>query len=57
MGVEHLALALGKYSTVRLVQNYQTVENRNELPWEEKLGLNCSSRHGVLVGLSGQCVL
>ncbi|KAL2869910.1 cytochrome P450 [Aspergillus lucknowensis] len=55
---QNLAMSLAKYSTVRLVQFYQSVENRNVEPWEEKLGLNCSSRHGVLVGLtaSSQCV-
>ena len=49
---EHLSLCLAKYSTIRLLQYYDCVENRNVQPWQEKLGLNCTSRHGVKVGLT-----
>lgn len=49
---EHLSLCLAKYSTVRLLQYFEFVENRNVEPWQEKLGLNCTSLHGVKVGLT-----
>ena len=55
VAAEQLALALAKYSTIRLIQHFACVEDRNERPWEEKLGLNCSSRHGVKVGLIAKC--
>ncbi|KAF2115473.1 cytochrome P450 [Lophiotrema nucula] len=48
---QQFAMALAKYSTIRMVQHFAAVEDRNERPWEEKLGLNCSSKHGVNVGL------
>ncbi|KAH8891543.1 N-alkane-inducible cytochrome P450 [Thozetella sp. PMI_491] len=46
---QQLALSWAKYATVRLLQSFGSVEARNQEPWEEKLGLNCSSRHGVKV--------
>ncbi|KAL2830860.1 cytochrome P450 [Aspergillus cavernicola] len=49
---QHLSMCLAKYSTIRILQHYARVENRNVEPWQEKLGLNCSSRHGALVGLT-----
>ncbi|KAF2647599.1 cytochrome P450 [Lophiostoma macrostomum CBS 122681] len=48
---EQYALALAKYSTIRLIQHIQAVEDRNEFPWTEKLGMVCSSMHGVKVAL------
>ena len=48
--IEQLALTWAKYCTVRLIQNFARIEDRNEKPWEEQLGLNISSRHGVQVG-------
>ncbi|KAJ5281722.1 cytochrome P450 [Penicillium angulare] len=49
---QHLSLCLVKYATIRLLQYYEGVENRNVEPWQERLGLSCSSRHGVKVGLA-----
>ncbi|KAK0640740.1 cytochrome P450 [Cercophora newfieldiana] len=42
------------YCTVRLVphrliQHFPQIEDRNEKPWEERMGLNVTSRHGVQV--------
>ncbi|KAH8704943.1 cytochrome P450 [Talaromyces proteolyticus] len=48
---QQLSMCLATYSTIRLLQYYERVENRNEKPWQEKLGLNCTSRHGVKVAL------
>jgi len=48
---EQFALTLAKYSTVRILQHFARIDDRNEMPWEEKLGLNCSSRHGVKISL------
>ncbi|KAL3479517.1 cytochrome P450 [Aspergillus californicus] len=50
---QSLSMALAQYSTVRMLQHYGRVEDRNVEPWQEKLGLTCTSRHGVLVGLGG----
>ncbi|KAL4862407.1 cytochrome P450 [Aspergillus spectabilis] len=48
---QHVSMCLTKYLTIRMLQHYDRVEDRNVELWQEKLGLNCSSRHGALVGL------
>jgi hypothetical protein len=46
---EQFALALVKYCTIRLIQELPRPQDRNDRPWQERLALNCSSKHGVKV--------
>ncbi|KAK0618893.1 cytochrome P450 [Immersiella caudata] len=48
---QQLAMLWAKYCTVRLIQHFGQIEDRNEKPWEERIGLNVTSMHGVQVGL------
>ncbi len=48
---KQLALFEVMYITVRLAQNLKHIENRDLRCWEEKISLNTSSNHGVLVSV------
>ena len=39
------------YVILRFVQTFESIESRDDKPWEEKLTVNLSSFHGVKVGL------
>ena len=49
--IEQLALTEVSYATVRLMQEFQTIESRDPEPWQECLTLTCSSANGTKVAL------
>jgi len=48
---EQYALKKVSYVIVRLVQQFERVESRDPLQWQERLSLTCFSRNGVKIGL------
>lgn len=48
---QQFALVEASYTIVRLVQEFGKVENRDELPWTEKIGLTLSIDTGVKVAM------
>jgi hypothetical protein len=49
--VEQYALLEASYATIRIIQTFERLENRDGRPWTEKIGLNLSNKNGVLVEL------
>jgi cytochrome P450 len=49
--VEQYALLEASYATIRIIQTFERLENRDVRPWTEKIGLNLSNKNGVLVEL------
>lgn len=49
--VEQYALLEASYATIRIIQTFDRLENRDVRPWTEKIGLNLSNKNGVLVEL------
>lgn len=39
------------YVTVRMLQTFSQVKNRDTRPWTEKIGLNLSNENGVVIEL------
>lgn len=48
---QQYALTEAYYVTVRLMQEFRKIENRDPKPWQEKLTVTCCSLNGVQVGL------
>jgi cytochrome P450 len=48
---QHFALNLASYVVCRLVQRVERVESCDEGPWEEGLGITCSTKNGTWVRL------
>ena len=48
---EQFALTEATYALIRLVQEFVAVENRDDMPWQEQLGITMTSAHGAKVGL------
>ncbi|KIA75724.1 cytochrome P450 [Aspergillus ustus] len=46
---QQYALLEASYATIRIIQTFARVENRDVRPWTEKIGLNLSNKNGVLV--------
>ncbi|KAF2660512.1 cytochrome P450 [Lophiostoma macrostomum CBS 122681] len=49
---QQYALTEAGYVTVRMVQQFQKLECRDQGPWFESLTLTCASKNGALVGLT-----
>ncbi|KAH9872131.1 hypothetical protein J1614_006393 [Plenodomus biglobosus] len=49
---QQYALTEASYVTVRMAQEFKTLESRDAGPWVEGLGLTLSSRNGTKVGLT-----
>jgi hypothetical protein len=54
LATETFAMTETAYTIVRLVQTFNTIEVRDDRPWEEKIGLTLSSLNGVLVGFTSR---
>lgn len=50
--IEQFALTEASYTTIRLMQEFKTLESRDYGPWEELLTLTCASRNGTQVALT-----
>ncbi|KAE8384462.1 cytochrome P450 [Aspergillus alliaceus] len=48
---EQYALLEASYATIRIIQTFERLENRDVRPCIEKIGLNLSNKNGVLVEL------
>ncbi|CAI7647448.1 unnamed protein product [Penicillium palitans] len=48
---QQYALLEASYATIRIIQTFERLENRDVRPWTEKIGLNLSNKNGVLVEL------
>ncbi|KAE8353766.1 cytochrome P450 [Aspergillus coremiiformis] len=48
---QQYALLEASYLAIRIVQTFSRIENRDVRPWTEKLGINLSSKNGVIVEL------
>ena len=48
---QQFALTEASYTIVRLVQEFEAVEDRDGSPWMEKLSLTVASHKGVMVGM------
>ncbi|KAJ5424805.1 hypothetical protein N7445_010778 [Penicillium cf. griseofulvum] len=51
MVVEQYALLEASYTTIRIIQTFERLENRDVRPWTEKIGLNLSNKNGVIMEL------
>jgi cytochrome P450 len=49
---QQFALTNAGYTTVRILQTFAELENRDPEPWIEQLGVTLASRHGTKVGLT-----
>ena len=49
---QQYALSEATYTTVRLLQEFKTIESRDDQPWTESLTLTCSSLNGAKVALT-----
>lgn len=49
---EQFALTEASYTTIRLLQHFQSIEARDPRPWQEQMTLTCSIHQGALVGLA-----
>ena len=49
--LEQLALNEASYITVRMLQTFSGLENRDDMPWEEGLSVNLTPYHGCKVAL------
>ncbi|KAL9099826.1 MAG: hypothetical protein Q9163_004729 [Psora crenata] len=49
---QQFALTEASYTIIRLLQEFEAIENRDSSPWEESLALTCAIRQGTKVGLT-----
>ncbi|KAK4998888.1 hypothetical protein LTR66_001986 [Elasticomyces elasticus] len=49
---QQYALTETYYVTIRIMQHFRKIENRDDKPWMEKLSVTCCSWNGVQVGLN-----
>jgi hypothetical protein len=49
--VEQFALTEASYTTVRLMQEFGSIESRDPEPWTERLNLSCTGLNGCKVSL------
>ena len=49
---QQYALSEASYTTVRLLQEFKTIESRDDQPWTEWLTLTCTSLNGAKVALT-----
>jgi cytochrome P450 len=50
--VEQFALTEASYTTVRLMQEFGSIESRDSEPWTERLNLSCTGLNGCKVSLT-----
>lgn len=50
--LEQFALTEASYTTIRMMQEFKSVESRDAGPWEEALTLTCTSKNGAKVALT-----
>lgn len=48
---QQYALTEAYYVTIRLMQHYRKIENRDPQPWKEKMTITCCSLNGTQVAL------
>lgn len=51
-GIEQFALTEASYTTVRLMQEFESIESRDSEPWTERLNLSCTGLNGCKVSLT-----
>ena len=51
---EQFALTEASYVTVRLLQEYSSLESRDPEPWRENFSMTCTSLGGCKVALSSR---
>lgn len=49
---QQFALTEASYTTIRLMQEFKSIESRDDRPWTESLTLTCAIHQGTLVGLT-----
>ncbi|MCJ1415307.1 hypothetical protein MMC32_001639 [Xylographa parallela] len=49
---QQFALTEASYTTIRLMQEFKTLESRDDRPWTEYLTLTCTGLHGAKVSLT-----
>lgn len=49
---QQFALTEASYTTIRLMQEFKSIESRDDRPWTEWLTLTCAIHQGTLVGLT-----
>jgi len=49
---EQFAITEASYATIRLVQEFKAIENRDDSPWMENLTLTCTTKNGTKVALT-----
>ena len=50
--IEQFALTEASYTTVRLMQEFESIESRDSEPWTERLSMSCTSLNGCKVSLT-----
>ena len=50
--VEQFALTEASYTTVRLIQEFGSIESRDPEPWTERLNISCTVHNGCKVSLT-----
>ena len=49
---QQFALTEASYTTIRLMQEFDKIESRDDAPWTEWITLTCVSHNGAKVGLT-----
>lgn len=49
---QQFALTEASYTTIRLMQEFKSIESRDDRPWTEWLTLTCAIHQGTIVGLT-----
>lgn len=52
LSVEQYALTEASYATIRLMQEFKSIESRDPEPWKELLTITCASLNGTQVALT-----
>ena len=50
--IEQFALTEASYTTVRLMQEFESIESRDSEPWTERLNMSCTGLNGCKVSLT-----
>ena len=49
---QQFALTEASYTTIRLMQEFTSIESRDSRPWREEIGLTATIHQGTIVGLT-----
>lgn len=52
---QQFALTEASYTTIRLMQEFKSIESRDDRPWTESLTLTCAIHQGTIVSLTPMC--